>query len=240
MRFPVDLIALCCGLMLNPSGIANSALCDDEAGWFTFQIGDNAVPRDDMVVLRRDVPLRPMRMPPRLCRVLRVGDEAENPWLRVRIVSDPDEGWVPAGDLVLLEAAVAWSSRELTNRPDDVFQLLVRAVAQIMQGDTAAAHEDLDRALEIRPDAEARLLHGSYLLGQGDFRRSAEDYSQAVQAEPESARAYLYRAIARRALGEVAGALEDLDRSLALDPRSSEAYRNRGELRAEREEFDSA
>ncbi|XP_004604782.2 tetratricopeptide repeat protein 36 [Sorex araneus] len=85
-------------------------------------------------------------------------------------------------------------------------------------GEVADGEVDEDGAF---PQAELEQSKGLELQGvtaaeAGDFGTALERFSQAIGLLPQRASAYNNRAQARRLQGDVAGALEDLERALAL------------------------
>ena len=68
------------------------------------------------------------------------------------------------------------------------------------------------------------------MRGFGNYDLAIADYSKAIEIIPTDAEAFVFRAGAYRAKGDVAGALADYDRAITLDPQNSDAYRRRGSL----------
>ena len=64
-----------------------------------------------------------------------------------------------------------------------------------------------------------------------------EDLNRAISLDPKFAPSYLNRGNVRRAMGDVAGALNDYDRSIALDPNSGIAFFDRAVLHADGREY---
>ena len=68
-----------------------------------------------------------------------------------------------------------------------------------------------------------------------DYRGAEADCTRLIEIFPRSAAAYVYRGIARRHGGDLAGAAADFDRAIALDPdHTPRAYQNRGNMRQQR------
>lgn len=64
-----------------------------------------------------------------------------------------------------------------------------------------------------------------------DFQGAIEDYSRAIQLNPNFAPAYNNRGNARYTLGNKQGAMEDYNRAIQLDPNFANAYTGRGNIR---------
>ena len=65
-------------------------------------------------------------------------------------------------------------------------------------------------------------------FGAADVDEKLRCYGEAIRLQPTYAAAYSNRGIARRAKGEVAGALQDYDKAIRLKPDLASAYTNRG------------
>lgn len=92
-------------------------------------------------------------------------------------------------------------------------------------GDDATATEAVSRALKLEPDyAQAWSLRGDLYGVAGQWARAADAYERA--GDPLSA------GEAWDAAGDPAKALDDIDRAVKLDPRSSRAWHDRGSLLA--------
>ncbi|MBI5629707.1 MAG: tetratricopeptide repeat protein [Elusimicrobia bacterium] len=97
---------------------------------------------------------------------------------------------------------------------------------------------------------DIRFLREFFLPEHGRYRRQVYEKAlfllSAEGDSPPSARALAARGRVRRILGDATGALSDLDRAAALDPKLATAYAFRGELKASAgsagfaEDFDKA
>ncbi|XP_049634149.1 tetratricopeptide repeat protein 36 [Suncus etruscus] len=94
--------------------------------------------------------------------------------------------------------------------------------------DTEAEDDDRTFPQAQLEQSKALELQGVKAAEAGDFGTALERFGQAISLLPERASAYNNRAQARRLQGDVAGALEDLERALTL---------SRGRGRAARQGF---
>jgi tetratricopeptide (TPR) repeat protein len=90
-------------------------------------------------------------------------------------------------------------------------------------------------AKEENKEAIEHLRRGIDYFEQGQLGLAIEEYTQAIEVEPEFAEAYRLRGMVYVALGEFDKGIVDLDRALAdldqaveLNPQLAEAYFNRG------------
>ncbi|PSP03916.1 MAG: hypothetical protein BRC54_11510 [Cyanobacteria bacterium SW_7_48_12] len=62
----------------------------------------------------------------------------------------------------------------------------------------------------------------------GNYQKAIEDADQALQIDPNLAKAYLNRSAAHLGLGEYQKAIEDADQALQINPNLARAYFNWG------------
>ncbi|MGE4292198.1 MAG: tetratricopeptide repeat protein [Desulfovibrio sp.] len=97
--------------------------------------------------------------------------------------------------------------------------------------DPQAAIEVFSKGIErISNVAELRNERGKIYLNTKQFEKAEQDFSAAVEIDPNTAVYRLHRAIARYHLTEYAKALEDADKFLLMFPNSSEGYRTRAAI----------
>jgi tetratricopeptide (TPR) repeat protein len=102
---------------------------------------------------------------------------------------------------------------------------------QAIAGQSAAALESYDAALELAPGTPAAHANrGSIYYTLDDYASALDDLNQALDLDPQHASAYYYRANVYRATEQTEAALADLDRALASDPEHARAYASRGLL----------
>lgn len=75
---------------------------------------------------------------------------------------------------------------------------------------------------------ESFFVRGLSQDDQGKTQNAINDYTQALQQDPDNAQAFFYRAIAHLKEGRFAEAKQDFDQSLKQDPNQTAAYLNRG------------
>ncbi len=80
-------------------------------------------------------------------------------------------------------------------------------------------------------DAWVRLERGALHFEQQQYDEAVEEYSKAIDANPDFTDAYLGRCEAYRLLGENEKALVDCEKALALDDTSAWGFAERAELR---------
>ena len=63
---------------------------------------------------------------------------------------------------------------------------------------------------------------------QGNLEQAIEDYTRAIELEPNSPLAYSNRGVAYYEQGNLEQAIEDCTRAIELNPNNDQAYINRG------------
>jgi tetratricopeptide (TPR) repeat protein len=175
--------------------------------------------------------------------------EAELLWLNLRLIWDDRDGdahW-RRGCLYWTEdrrpEALADFKAAVRLRPDHPEAHHWLAEAYRRSGDRRAALAELDRHLALAPrDVAARLARGQLALELGQPQRAADDFTRALQAEPERHTARYSRAWAYLRLRRYREALVDIEWLLGYFPRSAQytlmrstAYEGLGDRRARAE-----
>jgi len=82
------------------------------------------------------------------------------------------------------------------------------------KGEFHKAVDELTEALKLKPDFPLALnARGFAYFRLRDYKRAIADLDEAIRLDPRYSNAYRNRAAARRALGDKAGAEEDLRKS---------------------------
>lgn len=112
---------------------------------------------------------------------------------------------------------------------------LGRAKLAAVNGDTIAALESINRALEINANSVNALVMRADLAIQRDkdFKSALADMDAAIKLQPRIPGFFINRSYLRYNLDDYYGAMADLDYAVELDPVNSTARYNRALLRAE-------
>jgi cell division protease FtsH len=81
---------------------------------------------------------------------------------------------------------------------------------------------------------------GFECIGERKLEEAIAYFDEAITADPDCARAYYGRGLARHLGGDPDEAISDYDRAIHLDPRLNGAFLNRGSLRLQRGETEEA
>ncbi|MCB0792047.1 MAG: tetratricopeptide repeat protein [Flavobacteriales bacterium] len=102
--------------------------------------------------------------------------------------------------------------RILQKAPDDISALRERAGCHAMEGDSARAREDLDRAIALDPhDPVSWNARGYHRYAAfGEHEKAIRDYDRAIKINPNYSYAFNNRGWSRFSSGEVKGAERDV------------------------------
>jgi tetratricopeptide (TPR) repeat protein len=107
------------------------------------------------------------------------------------------------------------------------------ALEKMSTGNQKGAIEDINRAIELKPN-EALYYHTRGVLKSysGDKQSGIDDYSKAIKIYPDFEPAYMFRGENKFALGDKQGAMDDYNRAIKLRP-SPRSYTDRGLVKFE-------
>jgi len=137
-----------------------------------------------------------------------------------------------------VKQALHHSNELIRYAPDQAANYVMRGRLHKRLGDPAAALADFDKAIEVKPvGTDARLLKGELLLARGDAAQAERVLTEAIEIDPAVPFPWLTRAKARKALGDMAGALADARQAGELFP---EDWKRRDKLESLIEELAGA
>lgn len=133
--------------------------------------------------------------------------------------------------------AIANATAVLKENPGSVQALAIRGIAEENIEKYADAAEDVNAALLMAPNAAfLHVLHCSALYHLHRLDEAIAACTKAIQIDPHNVGAYDDRALAHDAKDDMPNetlALADVDKSIALDPKSSWPWSERCELKIE-------
>jgi tetratricopeptide (TPR) repeat protein len=143
------------------------------------------------------------------------------------------------GDYVhVIEDAAA----SLKLQPNQVALYNLRGSAYYDRGEYDIAIADFNDAVRIGPPSSI-VFHnrGNAYRAKNDYARAIEDYSQAIKLSPNDAPfSYQNRGVSKQALGDLDGALSDINEAIRNNVRMPSAYINRSTLWRAKGEFERA
>jgi len=110
----------------------------------------------------------------------------------------------------------------------------VKAGVCLMQSDTIAAANWLDKALEVDPyDWESWLTRANISMARQQWKEADEQLGKVIHLKPKMVGCYVNRALARLNSNNLRGAMADYDMAIDIDPDNFLAHYNRGLLRVQ-------
>jgi len=100
--------------------------------------------------------------------------------------------------------------------------------------------ECYDVSLKLKECAEAYSNRGIAYAKLNKYEQAIEDFSKAIELNPDDAEAYYNRGLAYAKLNEHEQAIEDYGKAIKLNPNYAEAYNNRGVAYAKLNEHEQA
>lgn len=163
---------------------------------------------------------------------LRLGDTspqvAQGPAPKLLVPVKPDE------------ASVAAAKSGLT-RKDTALSEISIGYAELKLNHLAPAEAAMRKAIEQAPEMTEAWLGLAAVLAKGNRPREAEQaQNEAAKRQPNNADILANRAVLRRELGNRAGAQEDIQSALRIDPKNKTALRIQGLMYIETRNFREA
>jgi tetratricopeptide (TPR) repeat protein len=115
------------------------------------------------------------------------------------------------------QAALADFERAIAIDPTSDLAYISRGTIARAGGDSQKALADFTRSIHLHPTSDAYYQRGMTYQALHQVKRALDDYDLAITYDPGAPYIYLARAIARRDLGDSAGAREDQEEAERLE-----------------------
>ncbi len=144
-------------------------------------------------------------------------------------------GWVPATDVVRLDDAERYFSREIEANARSPFPYIMRAVVRRENDDLDHALADADEALRVDPkNAKAWTLRAMLRQCKNRLDPAMADVNKAIELDPNFAPAFVERGFLSLISKQLDESRQDLERARALGSRSIEIELISGAIDLER------
>jgi tetratricopeptide (TPR) repeat protein len=98
---------------------------------------------------------------------------------RLLIESNRQRGWIARSDAVLVDQAVTHFTEQLTRHPDDSYALMARGVVLASKNEPDKSLADLNKAIELNPNAMLAYYHRANLAYERkQYDKALEDYNR--------------------------------------------------------------
>src|SRR5262249_24173392 len=116
-----------------------------------------------------------------------------------------------------------------------------RGVMYLAQGDLVAARADLDKAIELAPDAaDSYGILGIIYRAHGDLSLARASFDKAIELNPKNGQFYNSRGLAHAQQNNLSDALADYNKAIDITSNFADAYINRGNIFLEKGDFFAA
>lgn len=123
-------------------------------------------------------------------------------------------------------------SKSIAIRDDFTEAYYLKAICESKLKMYDKALHDFNKALELDPDYYDALFNRAFYVKEqtGDYKGAIEDYERYLELQPDRHIPFAYNnmGFAKYKLGRTEEALNDINRSISLDPGNPYAYRNKG------------
>ena len=151
-------------------------------------------------------------------------------------------GWASLDQVVVLDEADDFFTKQIRSNPGESFPHLMRAIVSLAnQGDPDRAVGDLTEAIRLAPgDADAYMLRAGAWRLRGDLGKALADCETVLKLDPRSVSALIMRAAVRTENKEYDQAIADYSEVIRRDPQVVPAYVARATVEGEKGEIDKA
>ncbi len=137
-------------------------------------------------------------------------------------------GWAKAGDVVAVEEAVDFFSREIRLRPHDAFLHAMRGSCAATVTTPKALSTTTPRPFGLTRSTPHFIAKEAARLDHADHDSAIADFSEALRLDPKNTAALIGRGACRLAKSEPYKAIADLSEAIWQNPLSISAYLERG------------
>jgi tetratricopeptide (TPR) repeat protein len=160
---------------------------------------------------------------------------------RLLITSRRQQGWISRGDAVLLDQAVAYFTKRVTDDPKNSHAFTARGVGYLAKNQPDKALADFNKAIQLDPKATLAYYHRANLAyGKAQYDKALEDYNTVIRNDPGFDWAYHVRGWIYYRRKDYDRALADYEKAIQLVPTETVFYRDRGNIALARKQYDKA
>ena len=147
----------------------------------------------------------------------------------VKLVAEGAAGWIGSTEVVLLDQAIDFYTRELRNKPENAAAFRQRGLIWNFKEERDKAIADFTAAIRLDPkDAWTYADRGDVFLAMNQFDKAIADFTDAVRIDPKYVWAFASRGAAWSSKQDFDQAIADYTEAIRLDPKYAWAYRGRG------------
>lgn len=150
-------------------------------------------------------------------------------------------GWAEQDQVIPLDDAVEFFTRQIRAHPGDVFLRTARAVVSTAKKEYASALRDYDEAVRLDPKGAFHYRgRGQVWQLKKEYDKAISDFNEAIKLDPKSAQAFIGRGSSWLNKRDFSKAIDDASEAIWLDPLAITAYEIRGLGWSAKKEFAKA
>ncbi len=150
------------------------------------------------------------------------------------------EAWLDKGDVVLLENAADYFTKQLQDNGGNADTYCCRACAWMLTNEFKKGLADFDTALRLDPRARVHFIRGTVWFRKQHYDKAIADFNEAIRLDPKLSLGYNSRAVVWQAKMDNEKAIADCSAAIRIDPKLAVAYLNRGNICYAKNEKDKA
>jgi len=168
-------------------------------------------------------------------------EQVDGPSLLLREEGQRSSGWAASDDVVLLEKALDFFTKQIHANPKDAFFRAARAFLWCDRSEFDKSVNDYDEAIKLDSKTAAHFRgRGMALHFKKSYEQAIADFDKAIRLDPRSAPTFVSRGASRSARNEYGKAIADYSEAIWLDPLAITAYKDRGLAWWSKKEFGKA
>lgn len=138
------------------------------------------------------------------------------------------DGWLHKGDVIPLEDAVPFFTKQINDNRNDSSGFSRRASAYRSLGDLDSALKDASEAIRLNPHAANYNNRALIWHAKRDYEKAIADYAQAISKNPQYTLAHVNRATMWLSKKDYDKVIDDTSQALQWEPKNPTAFRLRG------------
>ena len=152
------------------------------------------------------------------------------------------KGWAPAANVILIDRAIDYITRQIDANPGDAAKYVWRANVWLELKEFDIAIADFNEAIRLDPRSAgvAYQGRGRAWCDKKNYDKAIADCNEAIRLDPGYALAYLTRGVVWSDKKDYDKAMADYNEAIRLDPGYARAYNGRGNAWNAKKDYDQA
>ena len=171
-----------------------------------------------------------------------VVEQVNGHWLWLVAEGSSVKGWAPAANVILIDRAIDYITRQIDANPGDAAKYVWRANVWLELKEFDIAIADFNEAIRLDPRSAgvAYQGRGRAWRNKKNYDKAIADCNEAIRLDPGYALAYLTRGVVWSDKKDYDKAIADYNEAIRLDPGYARAYNGRGNAWSAKKDYDQA